>query len=400
VTLLASACTGSSSSGANDAAHVVGTDASPLASDASAPTVDANASPPASDAPAPPGDAAQGFDAGPDTEPYLDAATDSGESGVARCGPGQLAVVGVGVNTLAVDDASVYWSETFDGGGKIRKCAVAGCQCQPTTVVETTSRSSPIALASGMLYFGSSDHAGSPVIAECPVSGCTQPTPVTGSLNSNPPLEILADSDNVYWTNVASTTIFRCPATGCAQGTVFAQGSAGTFALDATNVYWTGAGPAQGSGYAPGIVFSCPKSGCTQPTILAQGPMSNPLNVPTYGWSGPLAVDSTSVYWEEQGTYGSGDGTGNGSLMTCAIAGCATPTVLAQGLPLPDLIAADGSHVYWSGSYVGVQKCDVVSCSQASTIAPTDPSGITNFVVDATSVYWTTGWGALMKAPK
>jgi hypothetical protein len=147
-------------------------------------------------------------------------------------------------------------------------------------------------------------------------------------------------------------------------------------------------------------VFACPKSACTQPTILTEGPMNNPLDVPTYGWSGPLAVDSTNVYWVEMGTYGSGDGTGNGSLMQCALGGCAAPTVLATGLPLPDLIAADGLHVYWSGSFVGVERCGLGSCSPQSTVAPSDPSGIASFVVGATSVYWVTGWGALMRGPK
>jgi hypothetical protein len=55
-----------------------------------------------------------------------------------------------------------------------------------------------------------------------------------------------------------------------------------------------------------------------------------------------VVSDGTNMYWSN---FGSGGLTG--SIMTCPIASCSTPTVLAHGLLAPVAIVVDRTSVYW-----------------------------------------------------
>ena len=120
----------------------------------------------------------------------------------------------------------------------------------------------------------------------------------------------------------------------------------------------------------------------------------------------PISVDATRVYW----ATGSQSGTVNdGTLATCAIAGCAmSPTVLASGLGDPDTTAADATGLYW-GNWFGdtVMKCPLAGCGAGPTLLASGQAAPISVALDATDVYWLDEGtqpnytdGALMKAPK
>ena len=108
------------------------------------------------------------------------------------------------------------------------------------------------------------------------------------------------------------------------------------FATDATSLYWliSTVGTVMKVGLNGGIT-----------TTLAQPP-AMPVNGAQYQL---LGVDSTSVYWVNQGTPFSGDST----IMKVGING-GTPTTLVAGLNLPRDGAVDSTSVYWSDEVAGL----------------------------------------------
>ena len=106
-----------------------------------------------------------------------------------------------------------------------------------------------------------------------------------------------------------------------------------------------------------------------------------------------LAVDSTNVYWVNEG----------GSIVKAPLAG-GPPITLASGQPNPQAIAIDSTNVYWVTNVTGVAQNAVLKMplhgGAISTLATgLDPRGI---AVDTTSVYWTDGTrggGRVWKVP-
>jgi hypothetical protein len=132
----------------------------------------------------------------------------------------------------------------------------------------------------------------------------------------------------------------------CPDPCLLAPGLNHPFAMvaDANNVYWTELGDALGSGN--GSVKSCPAAGCGAggPTILAQG-LTNPRGI---------AIDSQYVYFVTA-TYGGV----NGGIWRCAIGGCGgDPTMIAPAT-IPYGVAVDATSVYWTDNDEGtVNKVD------------------------------------------
>jgi hypothetical protein len=111
-------------------------------------------------------------------------------------------------------------------------------------------------------------------------------------------------------------------------------------AVDDSSVYAT-------SGqYGPddaGAIMTCPKSGCISPTTLA-GALQHPIAV---------TVDSTTVYWVDQGTMAAEFG--DGDVGSCPKAGCpGGPTFLATQQHIAGAITTDDACVYWALSPTGV----------------------------------------------
>jgi hypothetical protein len=91
-----------------------------------------------------------------------------------------------------------------------------------------------------------------------------------------------------------------------------------------------------------------------------------------------IAADASNVYWVETGE--------GGSVASCAIAGCTSPTVLAAALGL--LIVVDDANVYWTDG-AEANSCPIGGCSAAPTIL-FKAAGATGIAIDAQNVYVTT----------
>ena len=138
------------------------------------------------------------------------------------------------------------------------------------------------------------------VDAPAPVVDASSSCPATGvcylASGLTAPWLVVADSANVYWTELGSTgstadgAVKACAVTGCAQPLVYAAHLVGPrgIAIDTQRVYWDT--QAADPSVASGGVFSCPLAGCSgAPTQLASGTQP-------YG----LAVDGTYVYWVDE----------------------------------------------------------------------------------------------------
>jgi hypothetical protein len=226
------------------------------------------------------------------------------------------------------------------------------------------------------------------------------------------------DCANVYWINVGTPPpptgekpvgpytdgqVMKCAISGCDNHpTALASGrqqglTLGAplpIALDATSVYWNDATPLSSdpTGYAH--LFKCSLGGCNDaPTGLASG------------FAYALSVAGSSAYWT---TYD------NTQIMGCALSGCAGSTVLASlaSNEPPTGIAVDAMSIYLAVELGGVMKCAVHGCSNSLTTLVsglrdgppiTDPSGTTysgavselrQIVVDDANVYIVDGSGS------
>jgi hypothetical protein len=180
--------------------------------------------------------------------------------------------------TIAVDDASVYFSGTNPNGDDLigRVAKGAGTVLDAATDAPT---------------------------------GYQTISPV-GNI---PPYSLAIDDQAVYWSVLGDPTVYdagtglvqSAPKTGVGDGgqpvTVATNETKPTYlAADATNLYWlalgvnTAADPANDNPiFANSYLATCPKTGC---------PKSGPqILVRDISWSGFIALDATAIYYTFQG---------------------------------------------------------------------------------------------------
>jgi hypothetical protein len=281
------------------------------------------------------------------------------------------------VETITVDDTSVYWqtaggmeTKLLSGGGRVAKCAKTGCGGMPTltpaALTTVASLSQPLQAIDGTLYANDDSADGGGSILAATFSSCNGTTfsPIAGLATAmTSASSALYFADGSVWQY--NTQSLQAPvAVWTAPGGVQALG----IVSDGNLVYWT---------TTDGQIMACTASVCPQgPTTLLKG---------TYTFSTFMAVDDTSVYASSMS-----------GVVRCAKSGCQGSAAVVA--PAHGAFATDGTDVYWLQS--GIVKCPVTGCTAGPTLvgAALQPGGV---AVDATDVYWTdTTAGLVLMVPK
>jgi hypothetical protein len=270
---------------------------------------------------------------------------------------------------LAVSARSIYWSEATTYGWIFSVPLGGGT---PFTVSGGDEGPSALAIDTTSVYW--LDSAG-PCDASAGCYGNLFKAPLGGgpmvSLYSGGSgmitKDIAVDAINVYWTDPGlpgGPSVMSVPVNGGTPTTI-ASGllNATNIALDAANVYWSAP---SGVANVPSAVMTVPKAGGTPVTLAVA---NNPMD---------LAVDSTNVYWIDDGTS---------SVMTVPTRG-GPPTTLVSNVFVPGSgIAIDVTNVYWSSNTALM----TVPKSGGTPMTVTSGNGAgaaTSIAVDSSAIYW------------
>ncbi len=171
-------------------------------------------------------------------------------------------------------------------------------------------------------------------------------------------------------TEVSGITSTSTTITGLSNGTMY------YFIATAVNTYGE-------SGPSP-EARAMPEINIGTVTILASG-LSNP-----YG----IAIDSTNVYWTEDGS--TPITIGPGTVKKVGING-GTVTTLYSGLSGfnggPRSISVDSTSVYWTDNLSGTVNKELISGGTVTNLTSGMNNNIQGIAVDATSVYWADVYG-------
>ncbi len=257
---------------------------------------------------------------------------------------------------LATDGTTLFWTNDSNNphpaSGQIEEEAFAQtcCNCQTNAtfcyLVQDLPAPYGIAVQGGNIFFtttAQTNNAGSGCptdawvssVLSCPTYGCATTAcnasggPVVLASNQTKLGGIAADATNIYWADTGAGVVRFCPQPSCTGGPkTFATGTAPFDVVsDGKTVYFTDRGA--------GTVNACPTTGCSgSPTVLMKG-ITDPLLV---------AVDAAAVYVT---SYASG-AAGKGSIAGCALPCTSGATTIATGLDAPYGVTLDSTYVYWT----------------------------------------------------
>jgi hypothetical protein len=300
--------------------------------------------------------------------------------------PGVLASGLIAPTSVAVDANNVYWLSEgvhlpvyadagFQGLVQVMKCAKTGCNNSPTV------------LASGVWDFfsGKDTLHGLTVDATnvywateqglfaCAIDGCNNsPTLLLSNPPVLPPTTISVSGGFVY--DVSYTGVVGCATTGCngdgggaGASNVLWQGQAQGVLADSTTAYWD----------SNGTILSCALGGCNgAPTLLQQMQNFDALEA-----IGQIAQDDNYLYYtigaptSFQAGHGPGyiASPGTGVLTSCSKKGIASggTMLLDSQVVTPLGLATDGTNVYFTdlGYSLGANGTNIGRIGKCSVTA-------------------------------
>jgi hypothetical protein len=277
---------------------------------------------------------------------------------------------------MASDTMRVYWTEFGDAlgssNGSVKGCPLAGCGGRPTVYGQALINPRGVVSDGKYVYWGTATYSSVPGgIWACAVAGCPSPTHLAGA---SIPWGMAVDATYVYWVDNDLGTVHRVNKT-TAMATVLYDGGvyddAGDnirlpeqLAADTTSLFFT-------DDFA--TVFRLPIGG-GNPVQVAPG---------THGGGWPVAVDSTWVYFGQDGnilraaktaTSGGttianvidpvglavdpavsglvywadwGSGNGNDGTVGKVTSDGKTKTILASSQTSPEAVTVSGPYVFW-----------------------------------------------------
>jgi hypothetical protein len=161
-------------------------------------------------------------------------------------------------------------------------------------------------------------------VRSCRIGGCSG-VPTTLANDPTRLSGVAIDDTSIYWAEPKLGNVIKCPLAGCPTFTPFASGQVNPAKLDVANgtLFWS----------ANGAIMSCATSGCAgAPAVFAN-------NQPA---SYAITHDTTTLYWTLLDSAG--------KVLSCPLAGCTTPVVLADLQANPAAVAVDDASVYWANS--------------------------------------------------
>lgn len=253
--------------------------------------------------------------------------------------------------TATCDTGHCGWA-CFAGWGDCNKQAADGCEIDLTSTTANCGQCGH-------------DCAG----ASCSRGMCE---PVILASGLNQPAGIAVDSSNVYWTDTWDNQVLKVAKSGPPKTVLANYDTTDVIGTDGTNVYWhTGIQIARCS--------------------VTPGPTT--VWVPNQNDAVPsLIVDTTFVYWVNQGVGVPGDGgiTYNGSVVGAAKAtGTVSPNAIQQNLPVA--LTVDNNFLYWTNQGMGsdgaVRKI-LKSGGSVLDVSPMIPSKPCGIAVNTASIFW------------
>ncbi|MBX3211855.1 MAG: hypothetical protein KF850_07470 [Labilithrix sp.] len=236
---------------------------------------------------------------------------------------------------VTLDGQNLFWSnlEFAGDGGDGYWGGVWGCSlpaCSDVHLVTTADWAANVRYSNGFLYFAENNNG---VVVRVKPDGSMRTDVGAG----NKPFSVAVDGTHVYF-QANADDLRRVQLDGGSQETVGPLsygGALGFVAVDDERVYW-----AYGEYESPkGFVYSALKANPAAPKVSYGTNNVNSLGV---------AVDATTLYWTNEGTFDGTSSAKNGELLACPKAGCSgDPVVLAEGLSAPGAIAVDDAAVYY-----------------------------------------------------